>query len=61
MVNELGKLHTVNSEGMCISYYARLSMHCAVPLRSKTIFMAGGRVVHEGKASYSSLTEHLQL
>ena len=46
MVNELGKLHTVNSEGMCISYDARLSMHCAVPLRSKTILVAGGRVVH---------------
>ena len=35
--------------------------HCAVPLSSKTIFVAGGRVVHEGQASYSSLTEHLQL
>ena len=36
-------------------------LHCAVPLGSKTIFVAGGRVVNEGKWVYSSLTELLLL
>ena len=36
-------------------------LHCAVPLSSKTIFVAGGRVVNEGKWVYSSLTELLVL
>ena len=36
-------------------------LHCAVPLGSKTIFVAGGRVVNEGKWVYSSLTELLVL
>ena len=35
--------------------------HCAVPLSSSTIFVAGGIVVNEGKASFSSLTELLLL
>ena len=35
--------------------------HCAVPLSSSTIFVAGGRFVNEGKESYSSLTELLLL
>ena len=35
--------------------------HCAVPLSSNTIFVAGGFVVNEGKVSYSSLTELLLL
>ena len=35
--------------------------HCAVPLSSNTIFVAGGYVVNEGKVSYSSLTELLLL
>ena len=35
--------------------------HCAVPLSSNTIFVAGGEVVNEGKASFSSLTELLLL
>ena len=35
--------------------------HCAVPLSSSTIFMAGGRFLNEGKVSYSSLTELLML
>ena len=35
--------------------------HCAVPLSSSTIFVAGGAVVNEGKASFSSLTELLLL
>ena len=33
--------------------------HCAVPLSSNSIFVAGGEVVNEGKASFSSLTEFL--
>ena len=35
--------------------------HCAVPLSSNTIFMAGGGFVDEGKWAYSSLTELLLL
>ena len=36
--------------------------HCAVPLSSNSIFVAGGNVVNEGKESYfSSLTELLLL
>ena len=35
--------------------------HCAVPLSSNSIFVAGGKVVNEGKASFSSLTELLLL
>ena len=37
------------------------TMHCAVPLSSNTIFVAGGWVVNEGKGSFSSLTELLLL
>ena len=37
------------------------NFHCAVPLSSNTIFVAGGSVVHEGKVSFSSLTELLLL
>ena len=36
-------------------------LHCAVPLSSNTIFVAGGRFLNEGKESYSSLTELLLL
>ena len=36
-------------------------LHCAVPLSSNTIFVAGGYVVNEGKWAYSSLTELLLL
>ena len=35
--------------------------HCAVPLSSNTIFLAGGKVVNEGKWVFSSLTEVLLL
>ena len=35
--------------------------HCAVPLSSNTIFVAGDEVVNEGKAAFSSLTELLLL
>ena len=35
--------------------------HCAVPLSSNTIFVVGGRVINEGIAFYSSLTELLLL
>ena len=35
--------------------------HCAVPLSSSTIFVAGGRVVSEGKLAFSLLTELLLL
>ena len=35
--------------------------HCAVPLSSNSIFVAGGNVVNEGKVSLSSLTELLLL
>ena len=35
--------------------------HCAVPLSSSTIFVAGGRFLNEGKWYYSSLTELLLL
>ena len=35
--------------------------HCAVPLSSSTIFVAGGYVVNEGKWAFSSLTELLLL
>ena len=35
--------------------------HCAVPLSSNSIFVAGGIVVNEGKVSFSSLTELLLL
>ena len=35
--------------------------HCAVPLSSNTIFVAGGRVVNEGKVSESPSTELLLL
>ena len=35
--------------------------HCAVPLSSNTIFVAGGQVLNEGKVSYSPLTELLLL
>ena len=35
--------------------------HCAVPLSSNTIFVAGGFVVNEGKVSLSPLTELLLL
>ena len=35
--------------------------HCAVPLSSSTIFVAGGGVVNEGKESFSSVTELLLL
>ena len=35
--------------------------HCAVPLSSNTIFVAGGGVVNEGKESFSSVTELLLL
>ena len=35
--------------------------HCAVPLSSNAIFVAGGRFLNEGKASFSSLTELLLL
>ena len=37
------------------------NFHCAVPLSSNTIFVAGGSVVHEGKVSFFSLTELLLL
>ena len=36
-------------------------LHCAVPLSSKTILVAGGRFLNEGKVSVSSLTELLLL
>ena len=36
-------------------------LHCAVPLGSNTIFVAGGRVLNKGKWVYSSLTELLVL
>ena len=36
-------------------------VHCAVPLSSNTIFVAGGKVVNEGKWAYSLLTELLLL
>ena len=36
-------------------------VHCAVPLSSNTIFVAGGRFRNEGKWVYSSLTELLLL
>ena len=36
-------------------------VHCAVPLSSNSIFVAGGRFVNKGKASLSSLTELLLL
>ena len=36
-------------------------LHCAVSLSSNTIFVAGGYVVNEGKASHSSSTELLLL
>ena len=36
-------------------------LHCAVPLGSKTIFVAGGRVLNKGKWVYSSVTELLVL
>ena len=36
-------------------------LHCAVPLSSNTIFVAGGRFLNEGKESLSSLTELLLL
>ena len=35
--------------------------HCAVPLSSNTIFVAGGYVANEGEVSFSSLTELLLL
>ena len=35
--------------------------HCAVPLSSTSIFVAGGQVLNEGKVSYSQLTELLLL
>ncbi len=35
--------------------------HCAVPLSSNTIFVAGGRFLNEGKWAYSSLTDLLLL
>ena len=35
--------------------------HCAVPLSSNSIFVAGGRVVNGGKWTYSLLTELLML
>ena len=35
--------------------------HCAVPLSSNSIFVAGGKVVNEGKVSLSPLTELLLL
>ena len=35
--------------------------HCAVPLSSNTIFVAGGRVKHEGRYTYTPLTELLLL
>ncbi len=35
--------------------------HCAVPLSSSTILVAGGGVVNKGKESFSSLTELLLL
>ena len=35
--------------------------HCAVPLSSNTTFLAGGKVVNEGKWVFSSLTELLLL
>ena len=35
--------------------------HCAVPLSSNTIFVAGGKVVNEGKSTRSSSTELLLL
>ena len=35
--------------------------HCAVPLSSSTIFVAGGRVTNEGKHTFSPLTELLLL
>ena len=35
--------------------------HCAVPLSSNSIFVAGGNVVNEGKVSLSPLTELLLL
>ena len=35
--------------------------HCAVPLKSNTIFVAGGKVVNESKRAYSSWTELLLL
>ena len=37
------------------------NFHCAVPLSSNTIFVAGGSVVHESKVSIFSLTELLLL
>ena len=36
-------------------------LHCAVPLSSNSIFVAGGRFLNEGKWAYSSLTELLLL
>ena len=36
-------------------------LHCAVPLSSNSIFVAGGRLVNEGKVFVSSLTELLLL
>ena len=36
-------------------------LHCAVPLGSNTIFVAGGRVLNKGKWVYSLLTELLVL
>ena len=35
--------------------------HCAVPLSNTTIFVAGGKVLNEGKNSFSSATELLLL
>ena len=35
--------------------------HCAVPLSSSTIFVAGGRVINEGNRTFSPLTELLLL
>ena len=37
------------------------NFHCAVPLSSNSIFVAGGIVVNEGKASFSPLAELLLL
>ena len=65
------------SEGMCNGVYTYIPArnqwvsvgdmsvervdHCAVPLSSNTIFVAGGGFVNEGKWAYSSLTELLLL
>ena len=35
--------------------------HCAVPLNSNTIFVAGGQVIHNGEAFFSPLAELLVL